>query len=180
VRYRRASSSSHVEKTGAPGSECGKKSPDNTPQPGQVFGLIRVMIDLAFQHSLASASYRSSFCFLICSCSQQVSHSHQIEARDRQHHLESDAGYPAKLRLAHRSDRLAPAEHLLDALADDLTQSIARMPGGPPVDGRAPTTGQILCHVRGDAKFATQRLPARTCDCAWRSAWCALRLGRNP
>jgi hypothetical protein len=44
-----------------------------------------------------------------------------------------------------------PAERLLDTLTQALADRIARMAGGPRIDGRTPAS-IVLCHMRGNAQ----------------------------
>src|SRR4051794_40618347 len=66
------------------------------------------------------------------------------------------AGQPAVARSSEAADRLQPAKHFLDALADALAGGVARMPSGARIDRAAPTTG-VLRHVWRDLLLANGR-----------------------
>ena len=53
--------------------------------------------------------------------------------------------------LATASDRLHPAEHLLNAFAEALTQSVSAVPGGPSVDCRMSSLSHVRCDVHVSA-----------------------------
>jgi hypothetical protein len=56
--------------------------------------------------------------------------------------------------LAHRSDHLAPAEALLDALSLALADFVARVSGGACVDGAAAVALGVLRHMRRDVEVS--------------------------
>lgn len=66
---------------------------------------------------------------------------------DAEREAPSDPLQPAQQGAEHAADLLAPAEHLLDPLADALAHSVARVPRSPSIDRRAPAIG-VLRHVR--------------------------------
>ena len=58
--------------------------------------------------------------------------------------------------LAHRPDRLGPAEALLSALSFALAVCVAHMPSGSAIDGAAAAARDVLRHMRRDINFAAR------------------------
>src|ERR1700736_3943267 len=84
---------------------------------------------------------------------KQLWNAHEIVGRGGEDEEPFDEATPAMTRLAQRCHRLHPAEGLLDALAFDLADGIARVTGRAAVDGRTPV-GVILRDVGRAAAFA--------------------------
>ena len=80
---------------------------------------------------------------------------HQVAGGHGELELLIDALQSAKHGLANPADGLAPAEVLLDPLADDLAQAVARMASGAAVDRAAAAPGVVAGDVRRDLALAT-------------------------
>ena len=83
---------------------------------------------------------------------KQVSQPHQVVDGHGEHELKVDLACSAIFRLPKPTDRLAPAEALLNAFADALAHLIALMAGRASIDGKATAPLMILCHMRGDVE----------------------------
>src|ERR1700704_4718418 len=81
---------------------------------------------------------------------QQCAHPDQVKRRGGEDEVPVDARAAAVSQLAHQTDRLHPAETLLDQLAFLLTDRIARMSGLARIDRAAASRRLgILGHMRG-------------------------------
>jgi hypothetical protein len=78
----------------------------------------------------------------------QIAHPHEVVGRVGEQAQMIHSRHAADLRLAQRTDRLAPAEGLLDPLEDALADRVPRMSGSAGINGRA-AVRDVLGHVRG-------------------------------
>src|SRR5437867_7699629 len=86
---------------------------------------------------------------------QQCPHPDQVKRRGSEDEVPVDARAAAMSQLAHQTDRLHPAETLLDQLSFLLTDRVAGMPGRARIDRAAASRRLgILGHMRGDAHRA--------------------------
>src|SRR5207249_400268 len=100
---------------------------------------------------------------------QQCPHPDQVKRRGGEDEVPVDARSAAVSQLAHQTDRLHPAETLLDQLSFLLTDGVARMSGGARIDRAAASRRLgILGHMRGDAHRA--ELVHECVSCAHSSA----------
>ena len=74
----------------------------------------------------------------------------------RQQQLKANSVLAPKFGFSYRSDILAPAKYLFNALAHPLADVITAMSGSACIDGRA-SVGVILCHMRGRPELAKFR-----------------------
>lgn len=114
---------------------------------------------LAFHstHRCEAAHRRHSAASWRCSLrprEQYSGHSRQVARRHGQLEVLIDPLQAAEQCLPYVADRLAPAEVLLDALADRLTEPVAEMPGRARIDGAATAPAHVLGDVRGDVAAA--------------------------
>jgi hypothetical protein len=86
--------------------------------------------------------------------SGEVPDPYQVVGRSSQCEDPADARLAAMAGLAQRGHGLEPAKHFFDALAPRLTQQVAGMPTGAPVD----RAGRLLRHVRRDLIVAHKLL----------------------
>ena len=71
----------------------------------------------------------------------------------RQQQLKANSVLAPKFGFSYRSDILAPAKYLFNALAHPLADVITAMSGSACIDGRT-SVGVILCHMRGRPELA--------------------------
>ena len=81
---------------------------------------------------------------------QHSGNSYDIARRHGELEVLIDASHPAVHRLADAPHGLAPAEVLLDALADRLADGIARMAHRPAINRAAAAARVVAGHVRRD------------------------------
>src|SRR4029453_13126261 len=89
-----------------------------------------------------------------CRSRQQGAQPYQVVGRRGERHDPIHPFAAAVPQLAQAADGLHPAEDLLDQLPFALTDPIARMPCGAPVDTRASV---LLGHVRRNPQLARRR-----------------------
>ena len=75
-------------------------------------------------------------------------HSYDVAGGHRQFELLVDAPDASVHGLADAPNRLAPAEVLLDSLADGLADRVAAMTRGAPIDRTAAVAGVVAGHMR--------------------------------
>ena len=97
----------------------------------------------------------------VARCAAQAAQPHQVVGRRDQVPGQPRAIKSAIAGASEPANGLHPAEDLFDPLPDPLTDRVARVASGPPVD-RTPPIGVVLGHVRGDLPLpqasATQSL----------------------
>ena len=87
---------------------------------------------------------------------KNIAHANQVIAGKRQQQLKANSVLAPKFGFSYRSDILAPAKYLFNALAQPLADVITAMSGSACIDGRA-SVGVILCHMRGRPELAKFR-----------------------
>ena len=83
---------------------------------------------------------------------EQSGHPDQIVGCHCKDELERNATYTSVFGFVQSGDRLGPGEAFLDPLADDLADSIARMPCRAAIDGGG-AVGGVLRHMRSNVQF---------------------------
>lgn len=78
---------------------------------------------------------------------KQVTQPHQVVGGHGEHELKVDLACSAIFRLPQPTDRLAPAEALLNAFADTLAHLVALMAGRAIIDGRASAAYDSVPHA---------------------------------
>src|SRR5689334_22905064 len=101
--------------------------------------------DLPTAHTFCCASYHYR---------QQVAHSHQVVGRGGPSKHPSHSRQAAEACLTHQGYRLEPTEDFLHPLPFPLTDRVARMPGGPLIDGTPPRPSGVLRYMRRDLQIS--------------------------
>src|SRR5512139_3903951 len=87
---------------------------------------------------------------------EQVAHADQVEGRHAESERPAHSVFSSDLDLPHAGGRFEPAEGMLDSLAQDLAELIARMPRRASIDCALALRG-VLSDVRRDSQLPHAR-----------------------
>src|SRR5213080_304665 len=117
-------------------------------------GLISGVFVASASNSMLLATYVVGPDLRHRNCGGQVSHSHQIVGGAGEGKYPVHFAHPAMSNLPHERDRLQPAEAFFDPFPLLLADGVTRVPRGAAINRAAPTSSQVLRHVRRHAQIA--------------------------